>query len=129
MLKQVVDISSDEVVGIAQRMNFEGFRFVTATCIANESGPFELIYHFDRDFDFRNFRMYVTGSESVPSISRIYFCALLVENEIKELFGVNITDIIIDYGGRLLLSDGAPLTPMGGGQLTIEQLPSKGESV
>ena len=129
MLKQVIDIFSDELLGAAQKMQFEGYRFITITCIHNETGPFELIYHFGREYDMRNYRMYVTQDASVPSISRIYFCALLVENEVKELFGVNITDIVIDYGGHLLLSDGAPTTPMAGGQITIEQRATKGESV
>ena len=127
MLKQVTDISSDELLNATRQMSFEGFRFITTTCVYNETGPFELLYHFDRNYEMRNYRLYVGKDQSVPSISRIYFCALLVENEIKELFGIDITDIIIDYGGHLLLSDGAPSMPMGGGQLTIEQRPATGE--
>jgi Ni,Fe-hydrogenase III component G len=46
----------------------------------------------------------VARGEEVPSISRVFFSALLIENEMKELFGLNVTDIVIDFGGHLLLT-------------------------
>lgn len=88
-----------------------GLRFVTATCL--DSGDhFELYYHFAEGNDLSHLRVLVTKGTEVPSISGIYFCAFLVENEIKELFGVPISGIAIDYKGRLLLTEGGPVTPM-----------------
>jgi len=121
MLEQVTAISCAQLLGEVQQRAFEGYRFVTATCVDNGNDTFDLLYHFDRELQLVHYRLTVGKTEHVPSISRIFLCALLVENEIKELFGVQITDIAIDYGGHLLLSDGAPSTPMAGGQITIER--------
>ena len=48
-----------------------------------------------------NLRLEVPRDAEVPSITGIYLCAFLVENEIKELFGLNITGIAIDFEGHM----------------------------
>jgi NADH:ubiquinone oxidoreductase subunit C len=121
MIDHVTEISSTQLVAETQQRCYNGYRFVTATCVDNGNETFDLLYHFDLDGQLDHLRLNVRKDEDVPSVSQIYFCALLVENEIKELFGVNITDIIIDYGGRMLLAEGAPTTPMAGGQIIIER--------
>lgn len=122
MIEHILPVTPDHLVNEVQQLQFAGYRFVTATSVDND-GTFDLLYTFDRQGAMRHLRIVVAAHDAVPSISRIYSCAVLVENEIKELFGVNITDIAIDYGGRLLLSEGAPETPMAckGGQITIVQ--------
>ncbi|MEG1980195.1 MAG: hypothetical protein RR060_05680, partial [Victivallaceae bacterium] len=50
--------------------------------------------------------------ESLQSISKICFPALLVENEIQDLFGIIIEDMVIDYNKLFILSADAPLQPM-----------------
>jgi ech hydrogenase subunit D len=37
----------------------------------------------------------------IPSITKIYPCAFLYENEMHDLFGIRIKDINIDYKGTL----------------------------
>jgi ech hydrogenase subunit D len=88
-----------------------GYRFVTITCV-DVGGAFELIYHFDKDYTLRNLRLRIEEGQGVPSISSIYFAAALVENEIKDLFGLSFTGLALDYEGRFLLSEGAPTAPM-----------------
>ena len=73
--------------------------------------------------EMKNYKVTVKKGDNVPSISKIYFCALLVENEMKELFDINVKDIIVDYGGHLILADEELVSPMGK-QITIVQ---KGE--
>jgi ech hydrogenase subunit D len=36
----------------------------------------------------------------LPSISSIYLCAILYENEIHDLFGVQVAGIAIDFKGK-----------------------------
>lgn len=86
-------------------------RLATITCL-DVGGGFELIYHFDQNLELSHLRLPVGEDEEVPSISGVYLAAFLVENEIKELFGVKITGLAVDYGGRLLLSADGPQTPM-----------------
>jgi hypothetical protein len=66
-----------------------------------------------------NYKVKVKREEDVPSISRIYLCSVLVENEMKELFGLKVTNIAIDYGGHMLLSDDELENPMSRQQITI----------
>lgn len=94
-----------------QAAHEQGLRFVTATCL-DAGDDYELYYHFAHGATLSHLHVRVRKGTPVPSISGIYMCAFLVENEIKELFGVPITDIVIDYKGHLLLTDGGPTTPM-----------------
>lgn len=124
MIKNLTEISKDMLLDETGKLKYNGYRFVTATCVDIGDGTVDVIYHFDKDLELKNFRINVKRGEEIQSITKIYFCALLVENEIKELFGLNITDIAIDYGGRMLLSDEELQNPMLKRQITIEQ---KGE--
>lgn len=119
MIENISDLPVEQLLGEVQKLQYENYRFVTATCVDNNDGSTDIIYHFDRDLQLKNYRVKVAKDTEIPSISKIYFCALLVENEIKELFGMNITNIAIDYGGHMLLSDGAPDMPMSRQQITI----------
>lgn len=119
MIENVKEITVQELLGEVQKLHYEGYRLVTATCVDNNNDTLDLYYHFDMDYKLTNLKLTITKGSAVPSISKIFFCALLVENEIKELFGVNIENLVVDYGGHLLLSDGAPDNPMLRQQITI----------
>lgn len=119
MIENLIEIEKDQLLGVAQQMVYEDYRFVTATCVDNADGSLDVFYHFDKDFQLRNYKLTVKKGEEVPSISAIFFCAVLVENEMKELFGLKVTNIAIDYEGHLLLSDGAPDNPMERQQIVI----------
>jgi Ni,Fe-hydrogenase III component G len=84
---------------------------VTATCLDGD-GVLELYYHFSDGAHLSHLHLVVPKGTIVPSISGIYLCAFLVENEISELFGLTITGMAIDYKGRLLLNEDGPVTPM-----------------
>lgn len=121
MIENVASISVDELLGDVQDMRYDNYRFVTATCADNGDGTIDVYYHFDKNYELKNLKIKVNKGEEIPSISRIYFCSILVENEMKELFGLNITGMAVDYGGAMLLSDTAPDEPMLRQQITIVQ--------
>jgi ech hydrogenase subunit D len=81
------------------------------------------LYHFDKDMELQNLRIKAERGEEVQSISKIYLCAVLVENEMKELFGLNIMGMSIDYGGHMLLTPEALKNPQS--KITIEQRGTK----
>ena len=60
----------------------------------------------------RHIRLFVPKGEGLPSISNLYFAALIVENEMKDLFGLNVTGMAIDFQGRFILSENAPKAPL-----------------
>lgn len=121
MIENVIEITKDRLLSEVQNMNYNNYRFVTASCVDNGDDTLDVYYHFDKDLEMKNLLVKIKKGEELQSISKIYFCAFLVENEMKELFGLNITNIVVDYGGRLLLSDNAPDSPMLKQQIVIEK--------
>lgn len=111
MIENLTDISKDQLLVETQRMSGLQYRFVTSTCVDCGDDNLEVTYHFDKDLELRNFRMQLKRGEEVPSISKIYLCAVLVENEMCELFGLKVTNMAIDYGGHMLLAPDALKNP------------------
>ena len=50
-------------------------------------------------------RVTIENDEKMPSISDIYFAAVFVENEIKDLFGIDFENLLIDYEGKFMITD------------------------
>lgn len=110
MLENLREIALDDLAEQIYRMKQNGFRFVTITC--TDTGPaFDLLYQFDKAFAFHNLRVSVPKGKTMPSMSNIYFASVLVENEIKDLFGLQFFNLAIDFEGRFLLSEHAPKAP------------------
>jgi len=63
---------------------------------------FELNYSFDVDGTFENIRVLTDGNEVIPSVSTIYFCSFIYENEIHDLYGIRFEGIAVDYKGTLI---------------------------
>lgn len=76
-----------------------GFRLVQIGATGREDGT-ELIYSVAKDYQMDNFRVFVESGEIINSISDIFPSAALFENEIAELFGVNIDCINLDFHGK-----------------------------
>jgi len=119
MIENVTVMSGAQLLGEVQRMSGRHYRFVTATCVDLGNDNLELLYHFDRELALSHFRLRIKRGEELPSISRIYPCSVLVENEMKELFGLNVIDMAIDYGGHMLLAPEALKHPMS--RITVER--------
>ena len=61
----------------------------------------ELTYSFDLDSRLTNLRLSLPGVDTcVPSISSIYGCAILYENEIHDLFNVKVDGLTVDFHGN-----------------------------
>jgi hypothetical protein len=89
-----------------------GWRFVALSGTTVEQGV-ELLYSFSNHKEFEQLRLIVSSGETVPAISDIYFNALVFENEVHDLFGVNIEGIAIDFGGHFYaVSVPTPMNPV-----------------
>lgn len=66
-----------------------------------EHGAFDISWSFARDGDLEHLREQVLPGEEVPSISASFGAAFLYENEMRELFGVNVTGMALDLKGQL----------------------------
>ena len=70
-------------------------------CCAFVENTYEVSYSFANDYELVHYRLVVDKDEQVPSISRVYRSAILYENEMKELFGLNVEFIKTDYHNKL----------------------------
>ncbi len=98
-LQTIKIISPQELLADTLRLKNGGYRLVAITC-TNKDGM-ELSYSFDKNFELLTLRFVLEGEQEVESISVIYPYSFLYENEIKELFGVSIKDMAIDFEDSL----------------------------
>ena len=89
----------------------QGARLITLTCLDTGDGH-DVIYHFAKKYEMVHLRKHVAPGKPLISISTLYGCAMIVENEIKDHFGIVIEGLTLDFQGRLVLSEGAPRAPM-----------------
>lgn len=62
----------------------------------------ELTYSFDKEGTLANLRLAVPATDAhVPSISSIYWCAFLYENELHDLFNLRVDGLAVDFHGHL----------------------------
>lgn len=92
-------ISSNELLAEVLHLKNDGYRLVAITCTCKDG--MELSYSFDKNYELLNLRINIGLDEDIASISFLYPFAFLYENEIKELFGVNIKDIAVDFNNSL----------------------------
>ena len=111
MLDHVSVISLDQISSEVWLLKQDGYRFVTMTC-CDEGDVHDVLYHFDKNYALKHLRVKVPKGTALPSISGIYFAALLVENEMKDLLGVAVNGMVIDFQGHFMLAEGAPKTPL-----------------
>jgi ech hydrogenase subunit D len=112
MREEVIPISLDAVVGEAGKMKAEGYRLVTMSSAELDAEKVDILYHFDKNLTMKHLRLTVAKDTLVPSISPVYLAALLVENEIQDLFGVRFKGLAIDFNRTLYLDEEIKTTPL-----------------
>ena len=60
----------------------------------------ELTYSFDLNNQLSNLRVQVAPEAHVPSVSSVFWCAFLYENEIHDLFDVKVDGLTVDFKGN-----------------------------
>jgi ech hydrogenase subunit D len=95
------DIPPNELLDGVGGYHRRGYRLVQICCTKLGEDSYEMTYSFDREYDFANLRTTVAARAEIPSVTDIYRGAFLMENEIRELFGINIIGINVDYKGHL----------------------------
>jgi ech hydrogenase subunit D len=111
MREEVIPINLDAVLAEAGRMKAEGYRFVTMSSAELDAEKVDILYHFDKDLKMKHLRLTVPKDVQVPSISPLYLAAVLVENEIQDLFGVRFKGLAIDFNRTFYLGDEIKTTP------------------
>lgn len=123
---EATTITLDEVKSIA-RAHFEaGYRFVTLSVVNLGDGNLDIIYHYDKNLEMRHYRLTVPVHSTVPSISDIYFCSMLVENEARDHYGIIWEGIVIDFQGHLYLEKEMPPAFLRGPSCTFSTVSRQG---
>ena len=95
----VIVNNSDELFKKVSEMMAGGYRLSVISCSKLEH--FQIDYTFDKNYEFKNFRMLIPlENPEMQSISSIYFNAFTYENEIHDLFGIEVHNLNINYGGK-----------------------------
>jgi ech hydrogenase subunit D len=98
-------LAPEQIVPAAQAKFDAGYRLVTITVLMADEQHVELLYHYDKANGMVNQRVKIQKDLPIPSISGVYFCALLIENEIQDLFDVRFGGLVLDFNRTLLLSE------------------------
>lgn len=106
----ILEITPDELLGNVMTLKNNKLR-LSQICCAYSNEKIELSYSFadDNTNEYIILRIVMDKDAEVCSITEFYPYAFLYENEMKELFGVNIHMINLDYNQKLYrLKDETP---------------------
>ena len=110
MKQQIIQIKNADLLDRVERLRADGCRLVQICCTRVPEG-FELSYTFDKDYHMYHLRLTAAEAEPVMSITGLYWPAFIYENEMRDLFGVQIRHIAteVDYCGKFYrLSEKTP---------------------
>jgi len=110
MLQNEVIVSKAHLLSEVQDMLAQKARFATATCL-DLGDRFEVIYHFESEDSAklaRHIKVNIAKGEALPSISKAYFCAALIENEMRDHFNIKIDGLALDFNSRFLRGKESP---------------------
>ena len=124
MAFETKNLLKNQIVDEVQALKNKGYRFVTMTCV-DLGESLDLLYHFDLELRMVHLRITVPKGDTVPSISGIYFAALIIENETKDHFGVHFEGMAHDFGGNLYLEEEVKKFPFC--KLTVGKTETAGE--
>ncbi len=104
------EITPDQLLGEVMALKNQGLR-LSQICCAYSEEKLHVSYSFANDDtnEYLNLRLVIDKDTEVCSITEFYPYAFLYENEMKELFGVNVQMINLDYDNKLYrISEEAP---------------------
>lgn len=104
-------ITLGDIPTLSNKRKEDGSRFVQILAVNTEAG-IDLVYSFMNEGALTNYKVEaVQKTDTVPSITGNFLEAFVFENEIHDLFGVNISGIAIDFAGRFYdLAVSQPMT-------------------
>ncbi len=102
-LENVPVLEKASVVAHAQRAKDCGLRLIAVTAVDHDAESVDVLYEFGQELSIEHARLTIPKGDTIPSISGVFFAALLVENEIQDQFGLIFDGLVLDYHRTLLL--------------------------
>lgn len=97
--QEIIDIDKLDLLNHVQTMKHDDYRLVQICAVKTDR--LIILYSFEKKQKFTNLRVTIDSSEEIESIDFLYSYAFLYENEMKDLFGVKMKDMKIDFKGNL----------------------------
>ena len=113
---KIIEIDYRDLLERSIEKKRQGYRLSQA-CAAYSDGKLELSYSFadDETYEYITLRMTVDRETEIISLSEVIPYAAFYENEMRELFGVNILLIEPDYKNKLYrITEETPFVPKEG---------------
>lgn len=101
---EIREIPMDDFFNEVIHMKMEEWRLAQICAVRTEEG-YELSYSFCKNYEMVTLRLHTGTDEEVSSITQVYPCAFIQENEAAELFGVPIKNLTLDYQHKLYRID------------------------
>ena len=101
MTTEFIPLELDQLRREAAVLKADGWRFIQTHAVYTDDGV-DLYYSFMKDGHAANY--WIKGIRKdmpVPSITDLFLAAFVFENEARELFGVDMRDIAIDFAGAM----------------------------
>jgi len=100
-LQQIKPVDVTQLIGRVEEMKNAGYRLAAISCV-KVGDVYEINYSFDKDYELENLRITVSGDTEVPSITGMYWGAFVYENEMHDLFGIQVRGMNIDFKGTFI---------------------------
>lgn len=110
--EKIIEVSPDTVASEVLKFKNDGYRLLTMSCTELDEDYVDILYHMDKDLELTHLRMKQKKNEKVPSISGIYFAALLVENEMRDQFALEFDGLVLDFNRTLYLDEDVTEVPL-----------------
>ena len=94
--QEIVDIERVDILSKTHDLKNAGYRLVLICALKDLT----LMYCFEKDEKLVILRFSANSLDPVESISSMYSYAFMYENEIKDLFGVNVANMNLDFNGH-----------------------------
>lgn len=97
--QKIIEILHNDLTNTVLQYKNDNFRIVQI-CATRIHEGFEITYSFAKEYSLEAVRITIDENTEIFSISSIFPPAFLYENEMKDLFGVKIKLISVDYNGN-----------------------------
>ena len=99
--QEFIQIPLEQLHREAALKKAEGWRFIQTHAVKTDDGV-DLFYSFMKDGTIENLKVVaVQPDQPVPSVTDLFLAAFVFENEARELFGIDMRDIAIDFAGAM----------------------------
>ena len=100
-LQTTKPVEVSRLIGEVEQLKNAGYRLSAISCV-KVGEVYEINYSFDKEYELENLRITVTGDTEVPSITGMYWGAFVYENEMHDLFGIQVRGMNIDFKGTFI---------------------------